>query len=87
MLVQLQEYISADIQVYYNIILMYVDNVYLGISFPPHFPDVKVEFERIDWRTQVDVASANVCEWNSWCGRNPRWKGLKIVKLGNNATT
>ena len=40
MLVQLQGYIIADIQVYYNIILMYVYNVYLGISFPPQFPDV-----------------------------------------------
>ena len=40
MLVQLQGYIIADIQVYYNVILIYVCNVYLGISFPPQFPDV-----------------------------------------------
>ena len=39
MLVQLQEYIIADIQVHYNIILMYVYNIYLGISSPPQFPD------------------------------------------------
>ena len=39
MLVQLQRYIIADIQVHYNIILMYVDNLYLGISSPPQFPD------------------------------------------------
>ena len=39
MLVQLQGYIIADIKVHYNIILMYVYNVYLGISFPPQFPD------------------------------------------------
>ena len=29
----------VDIKVHYNIILMYVYNVYLGISFPPQFPD------------------------------------------------
>ena len=39
MLVQLQEYIIANIQVYVNIILMYVYNIYLGISSPPQFPD------------------------------------------------
>ena len=39
MLVQLQGYIIADIQVHYNIILMYVYNIYLGISSPPQFPD------------------------------------------------
>ena len=42
MLVQLQEYIIANIQVYDNIILMYVCNIYLGISSPPQFPDVSV---------------------------------------------
>ena len=40
MLVQLQENIIVDNQVYYSIILMYSYNVYLGISFPPQFPDV-----------------------------------------------
>ena len=30
--------IYADIEVYYNIILMYV-NIYQEISFPPQFPD------------------------------------------------
>ena len=35
MLIQLQGCIIADIQVYYSIILMYVYNVYQGISFPP----------------------------------------------------
>jgi len=30
----------ADIEVYYNITLMYVYNVYQGISFLPQFPDV-----------------------------------------------
>ena len=40
MLVQSQEYIIADIQVHYNIIQMYVYNIYLGISSPPQFPDV-----------------------------------------------
>ena len=44
MLVQLQGYIIADIQVYDNIILMYVYNIYLGISSPPRFPDGS-EFE------------------------------------------
>ena len=39
MLVQLQGYIIADIQVHYNIILMHVYNIYLGISSPPQFPD------------------------------------------------
>ena len=39
MLVQLQGYIIADIQVYCNIIMMYVDNTYLGISSSPQFPD------------------------------------------------
>ena len=39
MLVQLQGYIIANIQVYVNIILMYVCNIYLGISSPPQFPD------------------------------------------------
>ena len=39
MLVQLQCYIIADIQVHCNIILMYVYNIYLGISSPPQFPD------------------------------------------------
>ena len=39
MLVQLQGYIIADIQIHYNIILMYDCNVYQGISFPPQFPD------------------------------------------------
>ena len=39
MLVQLQGYIIADIQVHCNIILMYVYNIYLGISSPPQFPD------------------------------------------------
>ena len=43
MLVQLPEYIIADIQVYYNTILMYVCNIYLGISSPPQFPDVDKE--------------------------------------------
>ena len=40
MLVQLKGYIIADIQVHYNINLMYDCNVYQGISFPPQFPDV-----------------------------------------------
>ena len=39
MLVQLQGYIIADIQIHYNIILMYDCNVYQGTSFPPQFPD------------------------------------------------
>ena len=42
MLVQLQGHIIADIQVYDNIILMYGDNVYQGISSPPRFPDERV---------------------------------------------
>ena len=37
---QLQGYIIVDLKIYYNIILMNVYNVYQGISFPPHFPDV-----------------------------------------------
>jgi len=32
--------VIADIEVYYNITLMYVYNVYQGISFLPQFPDV-----------------------------------------------
>ena len=40
MLVQLQGNIIADIEAYYNIILMYVYNVYQGISSPHQFPDV-----------------------------------------------
>ena len=40
MLVQLQGHIIADIQVHCNIILMYIYNIYLGISSPPQFPDV-----------------------------------------------
>ena len=39
MMVQLQGHIIADIQVHCNIILMYVYNIYLGISSPPQFPD------------------------------------------------
>ena len=39
MLVQLQGYIIADIQVHYNIIPMYIYNIYLRISSPPQFPD------------------------------------------------
>jgi len=31
--------VIADIEVYYNITLMYVYNVYQGISFLPQFPD------------------------------------------------
>ena len=41
MLVQLQGHIIADIQVYDNIILMYGDNVYQGLSSPPRFPDAR----------------------------------------------
>ena len=65
MLVQLQGYISADIQVHYNIILMYVYNIYLGISSPPQFPDAcqvrhessqkasRVESGPVQWWTGV----------------------------------
>ena len=59
MLVQLQGYIIADIQIHYNIILMYDDNVYQGISFPPQFldGDGRYDGKQKNRSRRVDVAS------------------------------
>ena len=70
MLVQLQEYIIANIQVYVTIILMYVYNIYLGISSPPQFPDDMcsrlVMARHTWWQHKVE------CRRSGWAGKLPQ---------------
>ena len=64
MMVQLQGHIIADIQVHCNIILMYVYNIYLGISSPPQFPDAcNQSISSIQNTHHVPSFSLHLCEY------------------------
>ena len=77
MLVQLQGYIIADIQIHYNIILMYDCNVYQGISFPPQFPDGLVRSPRpgiTTWKSRL------LCLGISRGQGNPQGSGVRVFR-------